>query len=169
MYSSLFLEPLLELDYYEVMSSSPMAPDPNSTLTCANASLLYELSNRTQRCIGGQIVSARYTPFLLQLDFGLYYTQLIFIPIIVVIGIIGNLLSILVFMRTRICRLSSSVYLAALAVSDTGFLLQLGVVWMNYVGVHLFHMYGFCQLFIYLSYVCSFMSVWLVVSFTVER
>ena len=44
------------------------------------------------------------------------------LPLISVVGCIGNVLSFVVFTTTYLRRLSSSVYLAALAVADTIFL-----------------------------------------------
>ena len=90
-------------------------------------------------------------------------------PGIIVIGLLGNMTSFAVFVGTRLRGLSSSVYLAALALADTGFLLQLFVTWLSYVRVFIFHREGWCQTFVYLTYVCSFLSVWYVVGFTVER
>lgn len=90
-------------------------------------------------------------------------------PVIIVVGLVGNVTSFLVFVRTHVRRLSSSVYLAALAIADTGFLVQLFITWLNYIRIFLFHKEGWCQAVVYLSYVCSFLSVWYVVGFTVER
>ncbi|XP_055704123.1 pyrokinin-1 receptor isoform X2 [Phlebotomus papatasi] len=93
-----------------------------------------------------------------------YYT-----PILVFTGSIGNMLSILVFCKTKLRKLSSSYYLAALGVSDTLFLVGLFISWLNFVDVNLTNRNFFCQSFIYLSGLCSFLSVWFVVAFTVER
>ncbi|XP_078044240.1 C-C chemokine receptor type 1-like isoform X2 [Augochlora pura] len=93
-----------------------------------------------------------------------YYT-----PILVYLGSLGNCLSVVVFFGTKLCQYSSSVYLGALAISDTGFLVSVFVVWLNMLEVGLFNRPGFCQFFIYLTTLCSFMSVWLVVVFTIER
>ena len=84
-------------------------------------------------------------------------------------GFEGNLISFLVFICTPIRQLSSSVYLAGLALSDSGFLLQLFVTWLGYVRVFLVHQNIWCQTVVYVTYVCSFLSVWLVVAFTFER
>ena len=92
-----------------------------------------------------------------------------FVPFIIMVGLVGNTLSFLVFVRTRLRRLSASVYLAALALSDNGFLLCVLVSWSTNVGVALYNTMGWCQAFVYLSYVCSFLSVWYVIGFTVER
>ncbi|XP_054012871.1 thyrotropin-releasing hormone receptor-like [Hylaeus anthracinus] len=93
-----------------------------------------------------------------------YYT-----PLLVYFGSLGNCLSVIVFFGTKLCQYSSSIYLGALAISDTGFLISVFVVWLNMLEVGLFNRPGFCQFFIYLTTLCSFMSVWLVVAFTIER
>ena len=99
----------------------------------------------------------------------MWYIHLYCTPPIIVIGLVGNLLSFLVFTCTNQKHLSSSVYLAALAVVDSAFLLQLMLLWPTYLRIFVVHTQGLCQLVIYLSYVASFLSVWLVVAFTVER
>lgn len=98
-------------------------------------------------------------------DFMSFY----YIPALVLTGSIGNILSVLVFFRTKLKKLSSSHYLAALGISDTCFLLLVLVNWLNVVGISLSNQYIVCEVYIYLSGVCSFLSVWFVVAFTVER
>lgn len=94
-----------------------------------------------------------------------YYT-----PFLVTLGTIGNLVSVYVFYNSKLRLQSTSQYLSALALSDTVFLLQLLVPWLNAVQwTGLFHKEGFCQIFIYVSYVSCCLSAWLVVAFTVER
>lgn len=94
-----------------------------------------------------------------------YYT-----PVLIVLGCFGNFLSIVVFFTSKLKLQSTSQYLSALAFSDTIFLMQLLPPWMKAVEISgLFTMNVFCQLFVYLSYVCSNHSSWLVVAFTVER
>ncbi|TMW47479.1 hypothetical protein DOY81_007444, partial [Sarcophaga bullata] len=84
-----------------------------------------------------------------------------YVPIIVGIGSIGNILSVFVFFKTKLSKLSSSFYLAALAVSDTCFLLGLFAQWLNFVDVHIYNREYFCQFFTFF--------IWFVVAFTVER
>lgn len=82
----------------------------------------------------------------------------------------GNLLSCVVFLNTHLKMRSSSYYLAALSVADFGFLATLLLVWLNSsIGVQVFNKEGWCQALVYISSVCSFLSVWLIVAFTVER
>ena len=90
-------------------------------------------------------------------------------PVIIAIGLCGNTLSLIVFMRTRLRRQSSSVYLAALCIADSAFLLQLTAAWLGYVRVFIYHKQGFCQAFVYTGHVSAFLSVWFVVAFTLER
>lgn len=94
-----------------------------------------------------------------------YYT-----PFLVILGSVGNLASVFVFYNSKLRLQSTSQYLSALALSDTVFLFQLLPPWLNAVQITgLFHQQGFCQVFVYLSYVTSCLSAWLVVAFTVER
>lgn len=99
----------------------------------------------------------------------LNFLNLYITPFIIAIGLIGNIISFLVFSMTHLKRLSSSIYLAALSVADTGFLLSLTVVWLSRIDVPIFHSQIWCQLTIYMTHFFSFLSVWFVVSFTAER
>ena len=90
-------------------------------------------------------------------------------PVIVIVGITGNLLNFLVFATTHLKRQSSSVYLAFLSVADIGFLIALLIIWFQYFNVPVFHMNVICQIVVYVTYIGKFLSVWLVASFTVER
>ena len=88
-----------------------------------------------------------------------------FLPLILLIGLAGNVLSITVFVCTYLRRSSCNIYLAALSVSDTVFILCVFLSW----GDRVYHMNGWCQTLVYLTYVTSFLSVWYIVTFTVER
>ena len=99
----------------------------------------------------------------------LMYINVIAVPCIVIIGICGNTLSFFVIVMTHLKYKSSSIYLASLNVVDTGFLCSLLPAWLGWVHVDIFHMEGWCQTTIYAAYVFAFMSVWIVVAFTVER
>ncbi|VVC93781.1 unnamed protein product [Leptidea sinapis] len=95
----------------------------------------------------------------------LYYT-----PALILLGSVGNLLSVYVFYNSKLRLQSTSQYLSALAISDTIFLLQLIPPWLSAMQITaLFYKVGFCQIFVYLSYVTCCSSAWLVVAFTVER
>ena len=81
----------------------------------------------------------------------------------------GNMMSLLVFLSRYLRHLSWSVYLAALAVSDTGFLICLSFSWSDNIGLDIYHRHGWCQFLVYMTYVCCFLSVWYIVCFTAER
>ena len=98
-----------------------------------------------------------------------YYMNKYFMPMIIFIGLIGNSIAMIVFLGTYLRRLSLSIYLAALSISDTIFLLCMFIIWLEYVQVPLFHTVGICQIVVYTSYTSGFLSVWFVVSFSVER
>ena len=91
------------------------------------------------------------------------------VPTLVAMGVMGNTLSFVTFTFSNLKSLSSSVYLAALAIADIGFLLCVLASWITNFNVNLYHQPGWCQTFVYLTYVFSFLSVWYVVGFTVER
>ncbi|XP_026674747.1 thyrotropin-releasing hormone receptor-like isoform X2 [Ceratina calcarata] len=93
-----------------------------------------------------------------------------YIPSIILLGLVGNLLSCIVFLNTHLRVRSSSYYLAALATADFGFLVSLLFVWLNNaLGWRVFNKDGWCETLVYVSAVCSSLSVWLIVAFTVER
>ena len=99
-----------------------------------------------------------------------YYMNLICLPVIVVSGVVGNVLSLLVFLCTHLKYQSSSIYLACLNAADTGFLICVFLsVWLKYVGLSVTHTLSGCRIIMYLSFVFAFLSVWTVVCFTVER
>lgn len=104
------------------------------------------------------------------LYFLLDFFHLYYIPCIILLGLVGNLLSCVVFLKTHLKLRSSSYYLAALATADFGFLMSLLLVWLNNtVGWRVFNKDGWCETLVYVSAVCSSLSVWLIVAFTVER
>lgn len=94
----------------------------------------------------------------------LYYT-----PLLSVTGSVGNIISVFVFFRTRLKKLSSSYYLSALCISDTGFLLVNFLLWLSLLDIHIYNENIYCQAFTFLSSFCSALSVWFVVAFTIER
>ena len=83
--------------------------------------------------------------------------------------LIGNTLSFLVFVLTNLKRLSSSAYLAALSISDSGFLVCVFFSWSNNINITIYHKPGWCQTFVYMTYVFGFLSVWYIVAFSCER
>ena len=95
--------------------------------------------------------------------------RLYFIPVIIAVGLIGNTLLITVFSRTVVKKWSISHYLVGIGVSDTGFLVPLFMVWLRNFKVDIIAVYGVCRLFMYITYIASFLSMWYVAAATVER
>ena len=93
------------------------------------------------------------------------------IPMICIFGTFGNILSFLIFVCTKISKQSSSIYIAALSVSDTTFLWLLLLSWLGNgrIGIYFGHSRIWCHLMIFLTYVCSFLSVWYVVLIMIDR
>lgn len=53
------------------------------------------------------------------------------LPVIIITGLPGNVVSILVFLTRDLRRLSSSVYVLAVLMSDIGFLINLFFLWLE--------------------------------------
>jgi Co/Zn/Cd efflux system component len=63
-----------------------------------------------------------------------------FMPVIILIGLIGNTASFTVFVGTHLKHQSSSIYLAFLNMVDNMFLISLGLgVWLGWIRVHCAH------------------------------
>lgn len=90
-----------------------------------------------------------------------------YMPIIIILGLTGNMLSIMVFMSTKLKRIPSSHCLTAMAVVDCSILLINSFHLLG--GISLLQKNFWCQISQYVSSVLYFLSVWFVVSFTVER
>ncbi|ESP00872.1 hypothetical protein LOTGIDRAFT_97726, partial [Lottia gigantea] len=90
-------------------------------------------------------------------------------PVICIFGMIGNLIAFFVFFSVKMRTISSNIYLAGLSLSNSAFLFALFIVWLEITGVRLIHQNGWCQAVIYTSYVCSFLSVWLIVCIAIEN
>lgn len=90
-------------------------------------------------------------------------------PIICLCGFIGNFLSAVIFLGKSQRKTSCSLYLCARSLSDTGFLISLFFIWLGDMKVNAFKAPGMCQLIVFLSYVCSFLSVWFIVIVTFEN
>lgn len=137
--------------------------DAKTNFNTSTAMNFIDLQNTTRSTITSSITIT--TPLdTFAMDLIAYY-----IPFITFAGTIGNVLSVLVFIRTKLKKLSSSYYLAALSISDTGYLLCNFSQWINTLNINIYNRDGFCQLFTFLSSMCTALSAWLVVAFTVER
>lgn len=94
-------------------------------------------------------------------------SNILFLPIIILIGIIANPLSVLVLLKTHLKKLPSSHFLAAKSLSDTLFLVNTLVPWLDNFDISIMHKNYVCQCVIYVNRLCSFLSAHFVVGFTV--
>ena len=91
---------------------------------------------------------------------------------IIVLGFIGNILSLLVWVKIRRCRTSTACFLACLAIADSVALItSINNLWMAYVvNTDLRFTSRFsCKFLVYLEFASQFASAWIVVLVTVER
>lgn len=104
----------------------------------------------------------------------------VYMALVIILGFVGNSLSCYVFVRSKLKylrtlitllhriiyvliyfrRLSCSSYLIALSLSDNGYLICLCLIWLENVHLYIFHNHGICQIGVYLTTVCSSLSVW---------
>ena len=99
-------------------------------------------------------------------------------PVIFMIGIFGNSLSLLVFRSKTLKKLSASTYLAALSISDNfSLVFYVLVEWLRRglkdispdLDVSFLNSNGLCQVLLYMAYISRLMSSWIIVVFTIER
>ena len=107
-----------------------------------------------------------------------HYFFTYFTPIIFCIGIVGNSISLVVFLSKNMRKLSASMYLAALSTSDLmALLFYVLPEWLKHgltmlPGHHsalFLQQHGTCQIMLYFQYIARFLSSWFVVFFTIER
>ncbi|XP_052218092.1 neuropeptide receptor 15-like [Dreissena polymorpha] len=91
------------------------------------------------------------------------------LPIIVFVGLAGNISSIyLILFDKQMRKVSSSVFLTSVLAADTGMLMSLFLVWIESLGYPVNHLPAVCRINVYLTYVFGFLSIWYVVCITVE-
>lgn len=105
-------------------------------------------------------------------DASRFWIQRVFVPLVVGIGLLGNVITIVVLTRRRM-RSSTNVYLTALAVSDLLYLVFVFTLsFKHYPNIRepsfllYWQYYGFG---IWFTDATTYTSIWLTVSFTVER
>ena len=99
-------------------------------------------------------------------------------PFVILIGVVGHGISLVIFTSPALRRLSASLYLAAISLCDIFVLLTYVMLdwfkkglprWPGEVDISIVDESGFCETFLFLSYTFRFISVWLIVVFTIER
>lgn len=98
-----------------------------------------------------------------------YFLRKYSLPVLCVIGFMGNSLSAALFLGKTLRGFSCCIFLGVRSITDNGFLITLLIVWLDFLDVRVFHTVGVCHITVFLSYVCSFLSVWCVVCVTIEN
>lgn len=93
-------------------------------------------------------------------------------PIFIIVGTIGNILSVIILLQPKIVKSTSALYLIVLAFSDT-VVLYTGLMrhWLQYeFGLHVRHYSeAGCKIHIFLTYFSLDFSAWLLVAVTFDR
>lgn len=129
----------------------------NATISSFNATL-----NNTEAALHSRILH--------------FFFQYVYLLVLVITGSIGNGFVIIVFgrraSRTTIASMGSNMsvypFLFYMAISDTIYLFILFCLWLSNF-VNILHRPVICQLTLYLTYVCNFISSYYTVSFTAQR
>ena len=92
-------------------------------------------------------------------------------PLIMFIGLFGNILSVILMRRGSFRKMSSGVYLLFLSASDLSFNLLNFSVWLPGIAMD-FYIGSFdvmCKLIVYIEKICVQTSSWMIVAVTLER
>lgn len=93
-------------------------------------------------------------------------------PVIILVGIFGNVLSFCVLIRKDMFNTSVYFYLAMLALADIGVLLLSAFkTWIRTVlGFEFLHVSGMsCKIIMYVFVICLHMSAWFIIAVTIDR
>lgn len=106
------------------------------------------------------------------LDGSRFWIQKVLLPLVVIIGIIGNGITVVVLTRRRM-RSSTNTYLTALAISDLLYLIFVFTLslehYPNSHGSDFYHYWAYYRFGIWFVDATTSVSTWLTVAFTVER
>lgn len=91
------------------------------------------------------------------------------VPVVVAIGLPLNFLSFYLFWRTKLRKASTSRYMAAIALADSGYLCSKMLTHLLSFDVPVYHIHGSCQLIMYLNHVSTFLSIWFLVAVVIEK
>ncbi|CAF0775694.1 unnamed protein product [Rotaria sordida] len=99
------------------------------------------------------------------------YSQVVYVAALVILGVSGNIICAIVFCTKSLRRIRSSAYLFILALIDAFFILDLlpGMVHTAFFNDLYRKVHFICYIQTYISFVASFLHIWMVLVFTAER
>ncbi|UJR35572.1 hypothetical protein I4U23_028325 [Adineta vaga] len=99
------------------------------------------------------------------------YAHVIYVASLVILGVFGNIICAIVFLTKSLRRIRSSAYLFTLALIDVFFLLDLlpAMIHTAFTANLYRKLHFICYLQTYISFVASFVHIWMVLGFTAER
>lgn len=123
-----------------------------------------------ETCINNSFLNCTSTlPVYTQLEQSIHYIYMIIYPIIFIIGLVGNLLSSLVFSTTEISQNSCGIYFLLLAISDSIALIG-GLHHCLTIGYYVsINCVAYCRTRNFLVYASTDMVSWMIVAISVDR
>lgn len=112
---------------------------------------------------GNYTVSDDYEPYddsiitLMTIATKLY---MYYVPSVICIGTILNIFITVVLLKTRLRKRFHSHIIAAISISDVGFLVTLLFIWINDQGINVYTVPGLCQMVIFMMHFFPFLSFW---------
>lgn len=150
----------MNVNAYNIHNSSTLMDLNSSVITSTNGTLMDSERPHARSF-------REFTEYKIALHLAKY-----FLPAIVFLGTLGNLLTFVVLIRKRMRKTSVNTYLLLLACADTGALYCSGFkTWLRLIsGFELLHVSNFgCKFFIFLFLISLHMSAWLVVAISSDR
>ena len=161
---------ILQDNFTSFLTSSSSSSEESSSIM-NSTSLEYLNSSSPSNTTGLPDDLLSYENFLNESRF---WIQRVLVPLLMVIGVIGNTITIIIMTRRRM-RSSTNNYLAALATFDMLYLIFIFILsFTHHPGIHepnfINRLYWKCWPFaLMITDCCTNCSVWLTVTFTIER
>lgn len=98
----------------------------------------------------------------------MWYMQMYYNPAAAVLGITCNIIAFIIIPLSDLNKLSLGHYTIAILVANTGYLINVLLLWINHMGIHIYRHGSMCHFTTFISYASCFLSVWYTVCFAVD-